>query len=283
MPELPEVETVKRGLAPLIVGARVLKVETRRRGLRYDFPDNLDLKLRDLQITDIQRRGKYLLFYFSDLVMLSHLGMSGSWRLLAKDQQDTSNKNSKHDHLIIYLLNNEGEEVTLIYNDPRRFGIIDLLAKEEVTTHKALCKLGVEPLSDELTGEFLAEKFVNKKQNLKQILLDQSVIAGLGNIYVCEVLFMVSLSPFRVAATLSDNIEKCSELATAIKAVLEKSLKLGGSSLKDYVHSDGSLGYFQNEFFVYNKEGQNCGICDVTIKRVYQSGRSSFYCEKCQK
>ncbi|WP_370931775.1 bifunctional DNA-formamidopyrimidine glycosylase/DNA-(apurinic or apyrimidinic site) lyase [Bartonella sp. DGB1] len=281
MPELPEVETVRRGLLPYVINAEVLDVQLNRSNLRFNFPVRFSEKLQNLTITNIDRRGKYLLFYFSDLIMLSHLGMSGSWRLVS-DNDFISNKNPKHDHLVIFLRDTFGKTIKLIYNDPRRFGFIDLFAKDELHYNKFLQYLGVEPLSNDLNGRFLIETFANKKQNLKAALLDQTIIAGLGNIYVCEALFMTGLSPLRSAFTISQDISICDKLTESIKFILEKSLQSGGSSLRDYVHSDGSLGYFQNELLVYDREGKNCYKCNNIIQRVIQSGRSSFYCHHCQ-
>lgn len=292
MPELPEVETVRRGLEPAMVGARIEKVELRRKDIRFPFPPRFRERLSGRRIAALGRRAKYLLFRLDDgETLIAHLGMSGSFRVEAAETTTPGgfhhkrSKDPKHDHVVLHLDN--GKIVT--YNDPRRFGFMDLVATEALENHPRLVGLGEEPLALEFDGRRLAELFAGSRAPLKSALLDQKRIAGLGNIYVCESLFRARLSPLRPAATLADAAggptRAARALATAIRAVLEEAIEAGGSTLRDHRRADGELGYFQHGFSVYDREGLRCPRprCRGTVARLAQSGRSTFYCRECQK
>ncbi|MES2206128.1 MAG: bifunctional DNA-formamidopyrimidine glycosylase/DNA-(apurinic or apyrimidinic site) lyase [Pseudomonadota bacterium] len=274
MPELPEVETICRGLTMSLQGAKILKVEARRSGLRFEFPNDLKSKLEGRIFVQMRRRSKYILIDLDDgNSLILHLGMSG--RLLIAKPNDPV---AKHDHVLIEC----EKEKSLRFNDPRRFGVLDIYPTEHLMNHRLLKNLGVEALSSDLTLQYLKAMFTSKKTTIKVALLDQRIIAGLGNIYVCEALFWAGISPERSAQTL---IEKEIEaLIVAIVNVLNAALKAGGSSLRDYVQSDGEQGGFQHQFAVYNREGQHCPRCKEStsltpcIKRITQAGRSTFYC-----
>lgn len=289
MPELPEVETVRRGLAPALVGARIARVEQRRGDLRFPFPPDFSARLAGRRILDLRRRAKYLL---ADLdcgeTLVMHLGMSGSFRVDGDTKgvfQHPRDKSAAHDHVVFRMEN--GARVT--YNDPRRFGFMLLVARSELDAHKLFRGLGVEPLSAALDAAFLARAFARRAAPVKAALLDQRLIAGLGNIYVCEALHRAHISPLRAAGTLIAASGKpaaaLTRLPAAIKGVLKEALEAGGSSLRDHRQTDGSLGYFQHSFRVYDREGAACPTpgCKETIARVVQSGRSTFYCPRCQK
>lgn len=288
MPELPEVETVRRGLSPIVKGSKIIAAKLGNKGLRFPFPFALAHGLEGRSIIDLARRGKYLLFHLdNDKVFLSHLGMSGSWRIQDNLSEAATGKNPLHDHIVLSLQNSELQQaVKLIYNDPRRFGFVDFFALADTKTQPNLCNLGIEPLSDELTVEYLQEAFAKKKAPIKNVLLDQSIVAGLGNIYVCEVLFDIGISPFRPANTLASkdavNIKLLAAMISSIKAILCKAIEAGGSTLKDHIKTDGSLGYFQHSFAVYGRENADCSRCGGLITRVAMAGRSSFYCSGCQ-
>jgi formamidopyrimidine-DNA glycosylase len=293
MPELPEVETVRRGLEPAIVGQRIVKLEMRRKDLRFPFPPRFRERLEGQVITALSRRAKYLLADLSSgEVLIMHLGMSGRFTVemggqktgTAQFHYETAN-DAPHDHVVFHMSN--GARVT--YNDPRRFGYMDLVPREGVEACKHFAKMGIEPLGNALDGAHIRKAFAGKKTPLKAALLDQSLIAGLGNIYVCEALHRSHLSPTRLAGTLSTQRrvmkDKADELAATIRDVLNEAVAAGGSSLRDYAQTDGSLGYFQHRFRVYDREGEPCPTpgCGGTIERIVQSGRSTFYCPKCQK
>ncbi len=279
MPELPEVETVRRGLeTALKTPAQIAKVDQRRKDLRVPFPKNLKKRLEGHEITRFGRRAKYLLIYMSSgEVMILHLGMSGSI-LITKGHRP-----EKHDHLILTLKN--GQQI--VFNDPRRFGMVYLCPEEDLETHKAFANIGPEPLGNDFNGPVLAEKLKGKTTSVKQALLDQRVVAGVGNIYACEALFEAGISPKRKAKTIQG--QRAEKLVNAIRGVLKRAIKAGGSSLKDHKQVSGELGYFQHNFKVYDCEGENCLGCDCDIaqtngiKRMIQSGRSTFYCPRKQK
>ena len=281
MPELPEVETVRRGLAPTLVGSRILGVELRRKDLRFPFPDQFAQKLEGRRIVALNRRAKYLLGVLDDgQVLIAHLGMSGSFRLeneTAGEFRFPRNKSPAHDHVVFAL-----ENARLIYNDPRRFGFMALTSEQEMNAHPFFVSLGVEPLSNGFNGKTLAEIFASKGAALKSALLDQRNIAGLGNIYVCEALHRAGLSPMRSARDLKGKMAE--KLARSIRSVLEEAIEAGGSSLRDHRQADGSLGYFQHNFRVYGRGGADCAnlACGGTIARMAQNGRSTFYCPECQ-
>jgi formamidopyrimidine-DNA glycosylase len=288
MPELPEVETVRRGLAPAMEGARLDKVEVRHRGLRWPVAKDFEKRLAGQTVTSVGRRAKYLIVDVSSGdVLVMHLGMSGSFRVndgkIAKYHHEKS-KSTTHDHIVFHMSNGS----TVTFNDPRRFGSMKLVPRTKMDQEPLLRSIGPEPLGNEFDAAMLAQACAGKKTSLKAALLDQRVVAGLGNIYVCEALFRARLSPKRPASTIADRKGKPNEravaLADAIKAVLHDAIKAGGSSLRDHRRADGSLGDFQHNFLVYDREGKPCpGGCKGMVKRIMQNGRSTFYCPICQK
>ena len=289
MPELPEVETVRRGLAPAMEGARFKKVEVRHRGLRWPIAKDFEKRLEGETVQGLGRRAKYLTADLSSGdVLIMHLGMSGSFRVGHESRPGVyyheRSKSTAHDHVVFHMSN--GEIVT--FNDPRRFGSMKIVARAKIDQEPLLRSIGPEPLGNEFDAAMLAEACAGKKTSLKAALLDQRVVAGLGNIYVCEALFRAQLSPKRRASTIADRNGKpnvrAEALVVSIKAVLQDAIKAGGSSLRDHRRADGSLGDFQHNFLVYDREGQPCpGGCKGTVKRIVQSGRSTFYCPSCQK
>jgi len=288
MPELPEVETVRRGLAPAMEGARFTKVEVRRGDLRWPLPKGFAEKLHGKTVEGLGRRAKYLLADLSSGdVLMMHLGMSGSFRL-GKDSAPGKyyherSKSSAHDHVVFHMSNG----ATVTFNDPRRFGSMKLVARAGLDREPLLRALGPEPLGNEFDAAMLAKACAGKKTSLKAALSDQRVVAGLGNIYVCEALFRAGLSPRRRASTIADREGKpnarAENLVVAIKTVLADAIEAGGSSLRDHRRADGSLGDFQHNFRVYDREGEPCPNCRGRIKRIVQAGRSTFYCPSCQK
>ncbi len=301
MPELPEVETVCRGLRPVMENNMITRVEQRRLNLRIPFPGDFVARLENSTVKSLWRRAKYILAELdSGDVLLMHLGMSGRFTIeepqipkkSSKGQQpgmfhreEAISKGSTHDHVVFHMSN--GAVIT--YTDPRRFGLMTLIGAKQLHNHKLLKDIGIEPLGNELSGAYLAQSFCDKKTNLKTALLDQKFIAGLGNIYVCESLYRARLSPKRLAATLAKkNAEannRADMLAEAIRNVLTDAVAAGGSSLNDYAQTNGELGYFQHSFDVYDREGEPCkrNRCPGKIRRIVQSGRSSFYCPRCQR
>jgi len=288
MPELPEVETVRRGLAPVMEGKRFAKVEVRRGDLRWPLPKGFAQKLNGKTVQGLGRRAKYLLADLSSGdVLLMHLGMSGSFRV-GKDSAPGTyyherSKSTAHDHIVFHMSNG----VTVTFNDPRRFGSMKLVSRARLEDEPLLRSLGPEPLGNEFDAAMLAKACAGKKTSLKAALSDQRVVAGLGNIYVCEALFRARLSPKRIASTIADRNGKPNEhaekLVDAIRAVLKDAIEAGGSSLRDHRRADGSLGDFQHNFQVYDREGQPCPSCKGKVKRIVQGGRSTFYCPSCQK
>ncbi|HEY1779216.1 MAG TPA: bifunctional DNA-formamidopyrimidine glycosylase/DNA-(apurinic or apyrimidinic site) lyase [Roseiarcus sp.] len=292
MPELPEVETVRRGLEPAMAGARIAKVELRRADIRFPFPPSFAKRLTGQRIVDLKRRAKYLLFQLDGgETLISHLGMSGSFRM-EKTTASTPgkfhherSKDPKHDHVVLALDN--GWVVT--YNDPRRFGFMDLAPTGTLERHPRMRGLGAEPLAPEFDAAQLAGLFAGSRAPLKSALLDQKRIAGLGNIYVCEALFRAGLKPSRPASILANArgapTKAAAAVSQAIRAVLEEAVAAGGSTLRDHRQTNGELGYFQHVFKVYDREGLPCmrERCRGSIVRITQSGRSTFYCSKCQR
>ncbi|MGO4706391.1 bifunctional DNA-formamidopyrimidine glycosylase/DNA-(apurinic or apyrimidinic site) lyase [Microvirga sp. 2MCAF38] len=292
MPELPEVETVRRGLEPAMVGQRFIKVAQRRPDLRFPFPERFVERLEGHSVTGLGRRAKYLLVDLSSgEVLVMHLGMSG--RFLVTMNGETREPGSfhhdpggesPHDHVVFHLSNG----ATIIYNDTRRFGFMDLVPRAEIETCRHFAAMGIEPLGNELSGETIARLFAARRTPLKAALLDQRLIAGLGNIYVCEALFRAKLHPEAPAGSLTSKTgkptAKAHELADIIRDVLNEAVKAGGSTLRDHAQVDGTLGYFQHAFRVYDREGETCITpgCSGTVARLVQSGRSTFYCPKCQ-
>jgi len=288
MPELPEVETVRRGLAPVMEGARIAKVEVRHRGLRWPIAKDFEKRLEGMSIEGLGRRAKYLLADLSSGdVLLMHLGMSGSFRV-GKDARPgvyyhERSKSTSHDHVVFHMANG----ATVTFNDPRRFGSMKLVPRAKLAQEPLLRALGPEPLGNEFDAAMLAKACLGKKTSLKAALSDQRVVAGLGNIYVCEALFRARLSPKRRASTIADRHgkpnERAEKLVDAIRTVLKDAIEAGGSSLRDHRRADGSLGDFQHNFQVYDREGEPCPNCKGKIRRIVQAGRSTFYCPSCQK
>lgn len=281
MPELPEVETVRRGLQPVLEGRRLVRVEQRRPDLRFPLPRDFVSRLQGRRIERIERRAKYLLFRLdSGEVLLAHLGMSG--RMLLVDRPEETPL-LPHDHVV--LRTEEGREVR--FNDARRFGFMDLFPETEAAGHRHLAGLGPEPLGNDFNGPALAAALAGKITPIKAALLDQRVVAGLGNIYVSEALFHAGLSPRRLARTVQG--ERAERLVAAIRQVLTAAIAAGGSSLRDYVQASGELGYFQHAWAVYGREGESCPGCDCGgpprrgIRRLVQGGRSTFYCARRQR
>ena len=293
MPELPEVETVRRGLQPAMEGSRIVKAEARRKDLRFPFQKDFIERLQGQTVTGLGRRAKYLM---ADLgsgdVLLMHLGMSGSFRVV-KDEAAKApghfhhprNEDRAHDHVVFHM--SSGHAV--IFNDPRRFGYMKIIARDALEGEPLLNGLGPEPLGNEFDAAMLAHSCAGKKTNLKAALLDQRVVAGLGNIYVCEALFRSHLSPKRLASTLAHKKQQPTDhakrLVASIHAVLNQAIKAGGSSLRDHRQTSGELGYFQHSFQVYDREGKKCQTsgCGGIVRRFTQNGRSTFWCPKCQK
>jgi formamidopyrimidine-DNA glycosylase len=292
MPELPEVETVRRGLAPAMEDARFEKVEARRRDLRWPLPKDFARKLEGQTVTGLGRRAKYLLADLSSgEVLLMHLGMSGSFRVSNGSETTPGayyhdrSKDQAHDHVIFQM--SSGARIS--FNDPRRFGCMKLIKREKLEDEPLLRALGPEPLGNAFDAAMLARACKGKKTSLKAALSDQKVVAGLGNIYVCEALHRAHLSPKRMASTIALKSgaphERAGHLVDAIKAVLNDAIKAGGSSLRDHRQTSGALGMFQHNFRVYDREGQKCPTpnCTGVIKRIVQTGRSTFFCPVCQK
>ena len=293
MPELPEVETVRRGLQPAMEGARIKKAEVRRKDLRFPFQKDFVSRLEGQTVTGLGRRAKYLM---ADLasgdVLLMHLGMSGSFRVINDDNghapgqfHHPRSEDRTHDHVVFHM----SSGASIIFNDPRRFGYMKVIARKAIDQEPLLEGLGPEPLGNAFDADMLARSCANKKTSLKAALLDQRVVAGLGNIYVCEALFRAHLSPRRLAATLAtkkgETTDHARRLVAAIHAVLNQAIKAGGSSLRDHRQTSGELGYFQHAFQVYDREGEKCqtGGCSGIVRRFNQNGRSTFWCPKCQK
>jgi len=296
MPELPEVETVKRGLEPVLLGRRIAGVHLRRENLRFPFPEGFARRLKGARVEALSRRAKYILIDFDNgLTLIAHLGMTG--RFTAVTAKGVSNlgefyfepgageqADGAHDHVVFDLDNG----TKLIYSDPRRFGMMDLVKTDELQEHKLIKGLGVEPLGNELSTHYLVEKFRGKTAPLKAALLDQRIIAGLGNIYVCEALYRAHLKPQRKAGSFikaKTHDPRLDELVRHIRDILNESILAGGSTLQDFASTGGERGSYQQRFSVYDREGEPCLTphCKGTIKRIVQAGRSSFYCPVCQK
>ncbi len=289
MPELPEVETVRIGLAPVLESHHLVKVETRRGDLRRPFPKAFAKRLTGRQVQQLRRRAKYLL---ADLdggeTLVIHLGMSGRMAVYAEGQvrklgqyvYDAAPEGAgtgKHDHVVLET----DAPARIVFTDPRRFGLMTILATATLERDKLFDGLGVEPLSNHFHEDHLAAALKGKKTPIKSALLDQRVIAGIGNIYACEALFRARLSPKRLAMKLRP--DSIPVLVAAIKTVLQDAIAAGGSSLRDYRKADGNLGNFQHHFQVYDREGEPCPACHGTVKRIVQAGRSTFWCPKCQR
>ena len=283
MPELPEVETVLRGISPILQGNQIDYAQVNRPDLRRPFPNNLAKRLKNRKINFLHRRSKYILIDLSGgETLIMHLGMSG--RIIISQKvagtfHHNTNHSQKHDHFVLHLKDNH----QLTFNDPRRFGVIDLLRTENLELSGMLSQIGPEPLSNSFNEAYFVSTLRVKKTNIKSALLDQRVVAGLGNIYVCEALFRAGISPKRQALRISH--KKLGSLVPIIKEILLEAISSGGSSLRDFRNASGDLGYFQHSFDVYGREDQDCynTECDSKIKRITQAGRSSFYCSNCQR
>ena len=295
MPELPEVETVRAGLEPVLTGRSFVRVEQRRPDLRFPLPERFAERLTGRRVLRLERRAKYILVHLDrDEVLAVHLGMTG--RLIVSNggaKRDLTlgqyvyehGKDARHDHLVFTM--SGGAVVT--YNDARRFGYMTLIPEGELANDAFFAGLGVEPLTDDLSGSYLARRAAGRKVDLKAFLMDQRIVAGLGNIYVCEALFRARLNPWKPASRLATRTGKptpaAERLAAEIKAVLNDAIRAGGSTLRDYKRADGTSGLFQNEFAVYGREGEPCARpgCRGTVARRVQGGRSTFYCPACQR
>lgn len=276
MPELPEVETVVRGLRPYLEGVRLTRVVQRRDKLRFPLPENFAARLEGRRVTHLTRRAKYILIHLDDnQILLCHLGMSGRMTVFGAGAREDP---GPHDHVI--FITERGDEIR--FNDARRFGVMDLVDAGHLDRHRLLANLGPEPLGNEFSGPVLARRLAGKRAPIKAALLDQRVVAGLGNIYVSESLFFAGISPRRAARSVQGR--RAERLAAAIREVLTRAIQAGGSSLRDYVQASGEMGYFQHEWAVYGREGQACPGCTCGlegrggIRRIVQSARATFYC-----
>jgi len=279
MPELPEVETVRRGLMPRLVGRRIVRLQQRRRDLRVPLPTKFASRVEGRTVTGIDRRAKYLLIRLDDgQTLIVHLGMSGRMTLYDAETA-ASHPLDRHDHVVFDM--DDGWQVR--FNDARRFGLMVLVADEAVPSHKYFKSLGPEPLEDTFTSQVLSARLAGRKTPIKAALLDQKTLVGVGNIYACEALFLAGISPRRSAHTVKG--ERADRLVEAIKRVLLRSIEDGGSTLRDHVQPGGELGYFQTRFNVYDRAGIACPTrdCGHTVKRLVQAGRSTFYCARCQR
>lgn len=271
MPELPEVETVLQALKPHVVGSTIAKASVLFPVLRLPLPHNMTELLASKLIINIKRRAKYIMFELEGgLTLLVHLGMTGRLTVANLDYLPV-----KHDHVIISL-----NDKMLVYNDPRRFGLIDIIETNKIHEHKLLCNLGPEPLESEFTAEYLSEVLKNRQIFIKAAIMDGKLLVGVGNIYASEALFMAGISPKRKANTL--HLQDCEKLVSSIKKVLHAAINSGGSSIRDFVSTDGNKGHFQHHFAVYGKGGKECQICFKPIVKIYQSGRATFFCPNCQ-
>jgi formamidopyrimidine-DNA glycosylase len=271
LPELPEVEVIRRGIVPHLEGRRLVGATVRNPSLRWPVPHDLGHVLCGLEISKVRRRGKYLLFDCGKGTLILHLGMSGSLRLLP-----AATLPQKHDHVDLILDN----DMILRLKDPRRFGAI-LWETADVTRHALLARLGPEPLTTAFNGNLLYEKTRRRSASIKEVLMNSRIVVGVGNIYASEALFRAGISPITAAGRIG--VSRYEKLAGAIKETLNLAIEAGGSSLRDFVNSDGNPGYFQQQYWVYRRTGQPCRKCGAAIMQVRQGQRSSFYCPHCQK
>jgi formamidopyrimidine-DNA glycosylase len=281
MPELPEVETVRRGLAPAMEGKRILRVQTRRKDLRFPFPENFNQRIEGARMKHLGRRAKYLVGELSNgEALIMHLGMTGRFTVSGIKPgkfHHAAGEDEKHDHVVFEMQGG----ARVVFNDARRFGFMDLWPVDDLENYAPFSGRGPEPISNAFSGAYLAEAFKGKKTPVKSALLDQNVVAGLGNIYVCEALFRSGISPKKLAGAIrKDRLET---LAVEVRKVIEEAIVAGGSTISDFRQSDGELGYFQHSFQVYDREGDACVVCAKPVKRMVQSGRSTFYCAGCQR
>lgn len=283
MPELPEVETVRRGLMPSMEGATILRADVNRPDLRWPFPDQMAERLQGQKVLNLRRRSKYLLLDLSGgETLLIHLGMSGRMLVSGDPMGQFVHEHpapEKHDHVMFHMDN----AARVTFNDPRRFGAMDLITTATADSHKLLAVLGPEPLGNDFHEQHLVDAVAQKNSPVKSALLDQRIVSGLGNIYVCEALFRAGIRPTRKAGRIS--VKRVAALVPIIRAVLSEAIEAGGSSLRDFKQADGELGYFQHRFDVYGREGAPCRSenCTGFVQRIVQSGRSSFFCPKCQR
>jgi len=283
MPELPEVETVRRGLENHLTGRSIDKVELRRPDLRFPFPLGFAAFLSGRLVESVERRAKYLLIRLDgDSTWMCHLGMTGRWTLLGADSSETDD--GPHDWVVVHL--DDGSRA--VFSDHRRFGFMDHFETSEQNQNKFLAKLGPEPTPDDLTPIDMAEALRGRRTPMKAALLDQRTVAGLGNIYVCEILFRSGISPRRRASSVAGKsgvTKRVERVTAATHDVIVEAIDAGGSSISDFVNVEGDLGYFSHSFQVYDREGETCLSegCDTTIRRIVQSGRSTFYCPNCQR
>ena len=281
MPELPEVETVRRGLSPAMQGKRIERLEVNRPDLRFPFPDRFRERVEGARIVHMGRRAKFLVTELStEDALIMHLGMSGRFTVNNRDTADFHHDpgtNPAHDHVVFHM---EGG-ATVTYNDPRRFGFMELWPLAELDTYPRVEHLGPEPLSNGFSSAYLNEILSEKAAPIKAALLDQAIIAGLGNIYVCEALFRSGISPRRKARSVAG--KRAERLAPAINDVIAEAIAAGGSSISDFASASGELGYFQKHFHVYDREGEPCDRCGSPVRRIVQSGRSTFFCGTCQR
>ena len=286
MPELPEVETVRRGLEPVLVGARLTRVRQNRPDLRFPFPDRFVERLEGATVERIDRRAKYLLAPLSTgETWVAHLGMTGRFTVDGEqlgEFEEPAPIAGKHEHMSFCAVRN-GKQTRVGFADARRFGFMGLIPTGQVETHPWFAAMGPEPLGNAFSGVHLAEVFDSRKQNIKVSLLDQRNVAGLGNIYVCEALYRARISPLIAAGKLTK--PRLETLASVIRDVLNDAIAAGGSTLKDFANAEGGQGYFQHRFDVYGREGQPClgEGCTGVVRRIVQGGRSTFYCPSCQK
>jgi formamidopyrimidine-DNA glycosylase len=281
MPELPEVETVRRGLAPAMEGKRILRVQTRRKDLRFPFPENFNQRIEGARMKHLGRRAKYLVGELSNgEALIMHLGMTGRFTVSGIKPgkfHHAAGEDEKHDHVVFEMQGG----ARVVFNDARRFGFMDLWPVDDLENYAPFSGMGPEPISNAFSGAYLAEAFKGKKTPVKSALLDQNVVAGLGNIYVCEALFRSGISPKKLAGAIrKDRLET---LAAEVRKVIEEAIVAGGSTISDFRQLDGELGYFQHSFQVYDREGDACVVCAKPVKRMVQSGRSTFYCAGCQR
>ena len=278
---MPEVETVRRGLTPAMQGQIIARLQVNRPDLRFPFPDRFIERVEGARITLMGRRAKFLVAELStDDALIMHLGMSGRFTVDTEATADFHQKagpNPAHDHVIFHMSNG----ATVTYNDPRRFGFMELWPMDQLDRYPRIEHLGPEPLSNQFNAAYLGDALRGKSAPIKSALLDQAIVAGLGNIYVCEALFRSGISPRRKAQSVAG--KRAERLAPAINEVIAEAIAAGGSSISDFASASGELGYFQKHFSVYDREGAPCDACGTEIKRIVQSGRSSFFCSTCQR
>ncbi|MBN8512586.1 MAG: bifunctional DNA-formamidopyrimidine glycosylase/DNA-(apurinic or apyrimidinic site) lyase [Rickettsiales bacterium] len=273
MPELAEVETVKDYLLKNIIGRKITKYVQRRNNLRYKLPNDFDNYLINATIISVSRRAKYLYLHLDNAyILVFHLGMTG--RLTTQDSQYLY---KKHDHIIIDF----DDGTKLVFNDTRRFGMVYISHKDQITHQPYIRDLGIEPLGTEFDSEFLSQRLANKKTSIKQALMDNKIVVGVGNIYASESLFLAKINPIKQSKNLS--AKELNAIVSSIKYVLEKAIKAGGTTLKDFVNGDNKPGYFQQKLKVYGRKGKECFVCGEKIIMLKQSGRATFYCPNCQK